>query len=742
MAYAILKKMVVVSVLLVTLLVLTGTVTASDFARGSGTKEDPYQIATAEHLFNIHNFRHLEYYYKQVSDINLDIAPHNTGEGWLPFGDEANPFRGLYDGNGYTINNLFVDRKGADNIGLFGATADGTTIRNVRLLNVNVNGNSQVGALVGSNRGIIDNCQAFGIVNGEGGSIGGIVGSNRGAITHTHAGVTIIGRTEGIGGLVGWSNASISYSSATGDVTGRGRLGGLVGNNNWGAIINSHATGNVTSTGTISIYSRGDWIGGLTGVNLGSVSNSYATGNVHGDKKVGGLLGSHFGDILDCHAAGMVSGKDEVGGLVGRATGNVINSYATGDVSGENWVGGLSGVNQDTTVINSYAEGNVIGENRIGGLVGYVFGYHHEISDSYATGNTTGLDQVGGLLGYNKDTVVLRSFAQGDVKGNDQVGGFAGYTLSRKISYSYAQGNVIGSGNAVGGFIGFNAATVRKNYALGDVQGVDNVGGFVGRNGRIIEYAYSVGRVTGENIVGGLVGRNDHQVTSGYYDQETSGQSDVGKGIPRTTAQMKQRSTFPDWDFSETWIIEDGITYPYFSYQVEQNYTLNVGKVGQGTVIPSAGTHTYLKGTAVNLTATPLAGWVFDKWVLNGTVYTEPEIKVTMDTNITATAYFKSDTVDPPDEGIFPSELDNMMIIGGIGVSIDLLFENNELAREKINEALADPDVTLADVLINFNRADQFFWLLTREAPTADGIASIMDKITGYWDADGNWVDW
>ncbi len=93
------------------------------------------------------------------------------------------------------------------------------------------------------------------------------------------------------------------------------------------------------------------------------------------------------------------------------------------------------------------------------------------------------------------------------------------------------------------------------------------------------------------------------------------------------------------------------------------------------------------------------------------------------------------------DNGL-PPELDNMMIVGNVGVSIDLLFDDNETAREKINDALEDPDVTLDDVLINFTRADQFFWLLTREAPTADEIADILANLTGFWDAEGEWVPW
>ena len=89
-----------------------------------------------------------------------------------------------------------------------------------------------------------------------------------------------------------------------------------------------------------------------------------------------------------------------------------------------------------------------------------------------------------------------------------------------------------------------------------------------------------------------------------------------------------------------------------------------------------------------------------------------------------------------------PSELDNMMIIGEVGVSIELLFDDNELAREKINAALDVEGVSFADIVVNFTRADQLFWLVGRQAPTADEIADILAEMEGYWDAGGTWVEW
>ena len=86
-----------------------------------------------------------------------------------------------------------------------------------------------------------------------------------------------------------------------------------------------------------------------------------------------------------------------------------------------------------------------------------------------------------------------------------------------------------------------------------------------------------------------------------------------------------------------------------------------------------------------------------------------------------------------------PSELDDMMIIGGIGVSIDLLFDDNELAREKINDALDVEGVSFADVLINFTSADQLFWLTTRQVPANEETLAVAAGMEGVWDSDGNW---
>ena len=187
-----------------------------------------------------------------------------SGSGWNPIGTSSAKFTGTFDGAGYKIFNLHINRDSSDNIGLFGYT-NNATLKNIGVETLKMAGRSQVGALVGNmNSGSISNSYATGNVTGGDNSLGGLVGEMTGG-------------------------GSVSDSYATGNVTGASKIGGLVGTMT-GSISNSYATGDVTLSGT------GDFLGGLVGEMTGSssLSNSYTTGNVYGGSSgsPGALLGS------------------------------------------------------------------------------------------------------------------------------------------------------------------------------------------------------------------------------------------------------------------------------------------------------------------------------------------------------------------------------------------------------------------------------------------------------------------
>ncbi len=273
-------------------------------------------------------------------NIDLDVAPHNTGAGWSPI----NNFAATFEGNGNTISGLFINRTTNMN-GLFGMVASTGKIRNVGLTGVNVTGGTQTGALAGTNSGAISGSYAEGTVTTTGDNGGGLAGDNSigGMITASYAAVTVSGgaSAERLGGLVGLNLATIQARYATGAVSGGAsaeRLGGLVGLN-LATIQARYATGAVSGGAS----SRD--VGGLTGRNAHTVRASYAASAASGNERVGGLVGSTStaSAITASYSTGVVTSVltaggrivAVVGGLIGINNGTVTDSYWNTTTSGQ-----------------------------------------------------------------------------------------------------------------------------------------------------------------------------------------------------------------------------------------------------------------------------------------------------------------------------------------------------------------------------------------------------------------------
>jgi hypothetical protein len=357
--------------------------------------------------------------------------------------------------------------------------------------------------------------------------------------------------TQGLFGIVGPSGTVKNLGVTASYIKGSTLTGGLAGNN-WGMISDSYFIGTVV-TEPPPYYSTA--IGGLVGGNWGTIDNSYSIGTVKGVELVGGLVGENAYYVNDraaiirnSYSISTVIGKSAVGGLVGGNRGSIIsNSYSSGVVIGEGAVGGLVGKNPFSTIDGSYSTSTVTGENNVGGLIGTCENTDGHISNSYSTGAVTGENNVGGLVG----------------------GG--GYD----INSSYSTSIVVGK-NYVGGLIGRDGE-ISNGYSTGTVIGESNIGGLVGAFGSISN-SYFTGTVTGESDVGGLVGMNCFfatleqmiiclGVTKSYYNNQTSGQNDEDerKGKGKTTAEMKQKATYEDWDFDDVWGISETVNdgYPY-----------------------------------------------------------------------------------------------------------------------------------------------------------------------------------
>jgi hypothetical protein len=285
------------------------------------------------------------------------------------------------------------------------------------------------------------------------------------------------------------------------------------------------------------------------------------------------------GTIKNSYSSGSVNGSYNVGGLVGNFESSSINNcYSSGSVSGGSAIGGLAGYSYHSHIISSYSNANVVGTSeRVGGLAGFNGGYMGSlIANSSFLGNVQGTDSVGGIVGYGDWVDIRFSYSSGNIEGRDGVGGIVGIAGGEGAVSSYSIGNVSGT-NYVGGIVGDNyALNFSNSYAFGNVVGNSFVGGAFGYLGYgTISNVYSKGSVSGSSDVGGFLGKKDEEgytfVLNSFYDSETSGQSDNdGRGVPKTTAQMKDILTFS----GATWDIEinteddlnDG--YPFLSWQV------------------------------------------------------------------------------------------------------------------------------------------------------------------------------
>ncbi|MBN2519643.1 MAG: hypothetical protein JXB17_03995, partial [Bacteroidales bacterium] len=279
------KKLSVILISSLVFWVNINSQTAITPSTGDGSSNNPYQVTTLENLYWA--VQRTNTYFIQTADINAaDTRNWNSGAGWYPY--ETYSFH--YNGNGYVIDSLFINRSTTDYVGLIGKIF-GSYIDNLVLTNVNITGQNYVGGLLGYNSTTnFTNCYVTGKINGSANNVGGLIGYSyyNSEVTNCYSIVDVTG-VQYVGGLIGYANQYSTYS-------------------------NCYSKGSVSSTGTYS--------GGLFGMCMSSVNNSYSSCDISSTSVgVGGFLGySHIGaNLTNCYSTGSVSGSGTVGGFVGFA---------------------------------------------------------------------------------------------------------------------------------------------------------------------------------------------------------------------------------------------------------------------------------------------------------------------------------------------------------------------------------------------------------------------------------------
>lgn len=307
-----------------------GTV-AADFAGGSGTAEDPYQIANGAQLArfaSMVNSGQTGINGKLTADILLNDTEgwENWNEStkglntWTPIGNSWENFTGTLDGDGHSVSGIYINST-TNYQGLVGYLGEGGTLQNLGVKASYIKGRNIVGGLCGMNSGTMTNCYNTGSVTGTGNGdyVGGVCGRNNGNVNNCHNTGTVTGTGEYAGGLCGRNNGNVSNCYNIGSVEGNKIVGGLCGQNDR----------TVTNCYNIGSVAGNDYrVGGVCGYNYGgTVTNCYNTGSVEGNRIVGGVCGWNGGTVTNCYNNGSVEGNEIVGGLCGLSFGNVTNCY-------------------------------------------------------------------------------------------------------------------------------------------------------------------------------------------------------------------------------------------------------------------------------------------------------------------------------------------------------------------------------------------------------------------------------
>ena len=173
---------------------------------GNGLSNDPYIITNGAQLHGIlerDGWRNQ--YFKLANSIDLG------GHEWTPIGNSTTPFKGHFDGNGYTIYGLSIQNDLNGYAGLFGkvegSKISGLSVKNADIRNQSGNTGIICGELAGG--GKISDCSVWG-ESVAGSSVGGICGlySSSSTINNCNVrGISIKGRY--VGGICGQGAGTI-----------------------------------------------------------------------------------------------------------------------------------------------------------------------------------------------------------------------------------------------------------------------------------------------------------------------------------------------------------------------------------------------------------------------------------------------------------------------------------------------------------------------------------------------------
>lgn len=345
----------------------------SDTLAGTGTKDDPYLITSAEdficYINHAETYAAAGTYAKQTADIDLNNKAYKT----------LATVAGTYDGAGHTIFRLKAGG-GYQKASMFDTVTG--TIKNLTVFGGNVVANNTSGSAIclTLNGGTIENCHVKSTKVTAGMASG---------LVDTVSGGAVIRNCS----MDGEFNCFMTYGSKNARVAG---IAGYIPNGESATIENcvNYASMSMTGSGLPTfggIFASASNSNIVTALTIRNCTNYGRITQTNGsaDNGVGGILGSAYRVLTlvieGCTNYGEIQATTNAGGILGRSNWGATNkstpiaisgcaNFGAVKVSGDN-AGGIVGAHinvQCGIVLTSCANyGDVSAANNVGGLVGY-----------------------------------------------------------------------------------------------------------------------------------------------------------------------------------------------------------------------------------------------------------------------------------------------------------------------------------------------------------------------------------
>ena len=538
--------------------------TMTGFEVGCGTEEDPYQIASADDfetlLYNLYkdDTDAVGVNFIQMADFSWNDVDESTSTGM----NKIESFAGIYDGNGFVIDDMNYFGANSDNysnVGLFTELKNGAVVKNLIMDNVSFrNVYQNCGSVAGFASGsvTIENVTVSGSMSFEdfGDNIGAILGSASGGtvkISNITNNVSIVGANSNVAGVVGnVENATLEVENFIVNTT----QFSVNANNNVGSIAGKISNSNFTIKDVnidrimpeqdkdvriicANTYNVGGAVGVVEGTSQGSLTNVVIRTSVGSESSdysgscVGGLIGECKKnvtlEICDSKVCGNVKGYSYVGGFIGliEGEGQDIESLK------------FTGTNKIQPEESSYVA--VSGNLCVGGIIGCGISLFLKLENPIVINtNVSGVDETGGFSGSLLNSVCIvdnLSFSETmTVEGYCDVGGVLGYAADCLIkgpntidfshghqsslpdfdSFKYTYGAKVNGDNCVGGCVGtlYSSALIGVATKANVIGETEDVGGVIGkaycdRDENVITSNSFDGNVTATGSrIGGIVG--------------------------------------------------------------------------------------------------------------------------------------------------------------------------------------------------------------------------------------------